>query len=179
MKQAAFTRDMFSQHIPKWQQYLLCLRDKPVHCLEVGSYEGRSALWMVENICTHPDSTMTCVDTFCIPPVARRFEENTRGIEKILPKKGLSGDVLKTLPVDHYSFIYIDGGHEGMNVMEDAVLAFPLLKLGGLLCFDDYEHWPGGNHIYWPNDAIDPFLMLWSAQLEVLDKGYQVWARRK
>jgi hypothetical protein len=36
----------------------------PTKALEVGSFEGRSALWMLENLLTHPDSTLTVVDTF-------------------------------------------------------------------------------------------------------------------
>ena len=41
-----------------------------------------------------------------------------------------------------YDIIYIDGSHEARDVLEDAVLAYRLLKIGGLLIFDDCVHPP-------------------------------------
>src|SRR5690606_20727301 len=79
-----------------------------------------------------------------------------------------------------YDVIYIDGGHEGVNVIEDAVHAFRLVKQGGLICFDDYE-WDGSGegpkHVL-PMRAIDAFLEIYAHKIEVLHKGYQVWIRR-
>lgn len=60
-----FTSDWFSQHIPVWTDVLRDLRGKPhLHFLEIGSYEGRSACWLLENILTHPGSRLTCIDIF-------------------------------------------------------------------------------------------------------------------
>jgi len=38
---------------------------------------------------------------------------------------------------EHFDFIYIDGAHEAKFVIQDAVLALPLLKPGGYILFDD------------------------------------------
>jgi hypothetical protein len=35
-------------------------------------------------------------------------------------------------------FIYVDGSHQAADVLSDAVLAWKLLKEGGVLIFDDY-----------------------------------------
>jgi hypothetical protein len=37
---------------------------RPVNFLELGSYEGRSTVWMLESLLTHPQSHITCVDPF-------------------------------------------------------------------------------------------------------------------
>lgn len=33
-------------------------------CLQVGSFEGASALWFAEHLLQHPDSTLICLDTW-------------------------------------------------------------------------------------------------------------------
>ena len=38
-----------------------------------------------------------------------------------------------------YDFIYIDGDHTAFAVLEDMVLSWKLLKIGGMLLVDDYE----------------------------------------
>ena len=110
--------------------------------LEVGCYEGQASTWMLKNTMAH----LTVVDTFAggedLPDEVNlldRFNENTKDfVEDIDVRIGKSGDVLKTLTPDTYDFIYIDGSHLAKNAMEDGVLAFPLLKKGGIMIFDDY-----------------------------------------
>ena len=36
--------------------------DNPINILELGAYEGRSAIFMLENFCKHEDSNLTTVD---------------------------------------------------------------------------------------------------------------------
>ena len=84
---------------------------------------------------------------------------------------------LRGLPLNWYSLIYIDGAHEGMNVFEDAVLSFRLLKAGGILVFDDYE-WTSKNRTIMPKRAIDAFLAIY-VHTTVLHKGWQVFVRKE
>jgi len=173
-----FTADWFSTRIPGWKRFLAELKGQPVHCLEIGSFEGRSALWLMENVCTHPDASLTCVDVWENADVQRRFDSNlSTKADKIVALRGPSWQELKKLPELHYSFAYIDGCHEGLNVMEDAVLAFRLVKPGGLICFDDYK-WRKPHRYRFPKDAIDPFLNLWGQEIELLEKKTQVWLRK-
>jgi hypothetical protein len=55
----------------------------------------------------------------------------------------------------------IDGCHWTANVLEDAVLAFPLLKPAGIMAFDDYL-WddPECNQEGRPKEAVDAFLAI-------------------
>jgi predicted O-methyltransferase YrrM len=62
---SSYAADYFSQHIPLSARLLACYRVRPrLRFLEVGSYEGRSAVWLLSNILTHPTSRLYCVDTF-------------------------------------------------------------------------------------------------------------------
>lgn len=58
-------------------------------------------------------------------------------------------------------FIYVDGSHQAADVLCDAVLAFRLLRVGGVLAFDDYlwaEDLPQGRDpLRCPKPAIDAF----------------------
>ena len=88
--------------------------------------------------------------------------------------------VLRTLPLDSYDFAYIDGCHATINVLEDAVLAFPLLKAGAIIAFDDYL-WddPKWNQEGQPKEAIDAFLSIYASKIELLHREYQVWVRKR
>mmetsp|Transcript_28592 Transcript_28592/g.83687 ORF Transcript_28592/g.83687 Transcript_28592/m.83687 type:complete len:131 (-) Transcript_28592:330-722(-) len=63
--------------------------------------------------------------------------------EKAVGAKGRDSlTVLTSLLVagaeESFDFVYVDGGHSPADVLSDAVLAFPLLRVGGVLVFDDY-----------------------------------------
>jgi hypothetical protein len=63
-------------------------------------------------------------------------------------------------------------------VLADAVLAWPLLKPGGLVCFDDYGWWLDPAPERSPKLAVDAFLAVMRGRCEVLKKDYQVWVRK-
>ena len=58
-----FTSDWVTQFVPSWQKHVIpaLAGRENVHWLEVGSFEGRSALWTLENVFTGSGSTITCV----------------------------------------------------------------------------------------------------------------------
>ncbi|HEY2919629.1 MAG TPA: class I SAM-dependent methyltransferase [Candidatus Binatia bacterium] len=118
------------------------MKDKPgVKALEVGSFEGRSALWFLVNVLSHPTSSITCVDIFDNPVVEGHFDKNmaiSGFSSKVIKVKARSDDALKQLKSGTYDFIYIDGSHVAKDVLVDAVLAWELLKPGGVVIFDDY-----------------------------------------
>ena len=60
----------------------------------------------------------------------------------------------------------------------DAVLAWPLLKPGGLVCFDDYGWWVDPAPEKSPKLAVDAFLTVMRGRCEVVRKDYQVWVRK-
>jgi predicted O-methyltransferase YrrM len=133
----------------------------------------------VEHVLTHPAATITCVDPWGDRKMERRFDRNVAASgksEQLVKRKGPSWRELRELPPGWFTFVHIDGCHEGLNVLEDAVLSFRLLRPGGLLCFDDYL-WQNDQRGHLPREAIDAFLGLYDRQIEVLDRGYQVWRR--
>jgi len=178
-----FTKDYTTPYVPLWEAHLSAFRGRPdVHFLEVGTFEGRTALWFLDNILTHPSSTMTIVDFFEDTGYEPRFDHNrahSGHASRWTKLKGRSVDVLPTLAGRRYDAIYIDGGHTAAEVYADAVLCWPMLKPGGIVSFDDYEwrlHRPVENR---PQQGIDRFLAEHADELEILHKAYTVMARRK
>lgn len=61
-----------------------------------------------------------------------------------------------------FDFIYVDGSHQSTDVIADAVLAFELVRSGGVIGFDDYS-WREGvasDVIRCPKLAIDAFVTI-------------------
>lgn len=184
-----FTSDWFSPNIPLWQDVLGHMRGQPVHALEVGSYQGMSAVWAMFNILTHPNATLTCVDTwegaYMYTPAQKRelmavFNHNTLSFgDRIIKKRGVSQEVLRTYaPRPQFDYVYVDGDHRAVSVLEDAVLAFKLLKVGGVLIFDDYKWDLPVPEIDRPFMAIDAFMKLYEPQVQVLHVAYQVYLKK-
>lgn len=183
-----FTTDWVTSKLPAWEKVLAPLKGKPdVQYLEIGVYEGRSAVWMLENILTHPTARLTGVDPFLGDFKDRCFAniERSEASEKVKLITGYSQVVMRELPLDSYDVIYIDGSHHKQDVLEDAVLSWRLLKEGGILIFDDYlfGREPPSKGGEAPTDvpklAIDPFVHCFDEQLEVLHNSFQLILRKK
>lgn len=198
-----FTKGWHFAHIPDWKNHLKELKGKPdIHALEIGSYEGFSAIWQIENILTHPTSTITCIDIFDEKVIEERFDLNieaTGAVYKVKKIKGSSEKMLRGLSLEKYDYVYIDACHLAKWVLSDAVLSWDLIKPGGLIIFDDYGFLPDRPIEYkptslsffdeylWkrkarktsPEPAIDAFLNIYKPYLEVVFKGWQVVVRKK
>ena len=159
----------------------------PTRILEIGSYEGRSACFLIEKL--NKPLEIHCIDTWeggaehknvDMALVKKRFDSNTKTAianskneVKLQVYTGRSDDVLSKMQAEYqqyFDFIYIDGSHVAADVLCDAVLAFRLLRSGGVMCFDDYL-WKDGspaNPINCPKVAIDAFTLIYCKQLEVM-----------
>ncbi|MBF2048249.1 MAG: tetratricopeptide repeat protein [Elainella sp. C42_A2020_010] len=173
-----FTHDWFTHNISAWEIHLKPFMHYPhVHGLEIGSFEGMSACWLLDHVLTHPQAKLTCIDLF----FQESFEANvalTGSAQKLIKLVGDSHCILRKLPSETYDFIYIDGCHLADHVQKDATLAWRLLKVGGLMIFDDYQ-WIDSSH---PGQetyrGIDGFLALAKHQIAVVYQGYQVIIRK-
>ncbi len=166
-----FTADWFTQNAAEWMRLLGHLRDKPSHGLEIGSYEGRSACWFLENLLTHDRSTLTCIDPWdgsdpCLAEetvaAEKLFDANTKPYGKVLKSKEKSKDVLPRFIEEDgqwYDFVYVDGDHEGYSVLYDLVLGWELVKPGGWIIADDYK-WTSAMLKNQPASAIDLWMNL-------------------
>lgn len=131
-------------------------KDKPIKYLEIGVHLGNTIEFMLNNILTHKDACAYGIDPWCwsgrfsgMPEVewnammTKRVDDlRERYTGRLQLIKGYSQVVLRdNLFPDHYfDLIYIDGQHHALNVLYDFVLTWPLLKIGGIMVFDDYDH---------------------------------------
>lgn len=176
--------DSFSARAPRWEIDLAPFAGQPdLQFLEVGSFEGYSACWLMDNVLTQPNSYLTCVDPF--QKSKELFEHNvgqTGASERVMRVAGYSHRVLPTLTPEHYHFIYLDASHQQINTLEDAVLAWRLLRRDGLMTFDDYLLKDSRLSQLFrherPDIAIDAFLRVYEGRYKVLHRGYHVTVRK-
>lgn len=181
-----FTADWFTEHIPIWQQALASYAGRPnVQYLEIGVWEGRSAIWMLENVLTHPSSGMVAVDLWGAgdAQVARQRwlanVERSGAADRVTTIQGFSQVELRKLALDRFDIIYIDGSHRAADTLEDAVLCWRLLKPGGVVIFDDYR-WQAYLPISErPQKAIEDFYWYYRTAIETIHVEYQVIFRKK
>jgi predicted O-methyltransferase YrrM len=176
-------------HFPTWAALLAPYREVPARVLEVGSWEGRSALFFLNYL---PQSQLVCIDTFegseehwahpeafaeDLPEIERRFDANLAPfVGRIDKRKAPSAMALAELGIAgrRFDIAYIDGSHRSADVYSDGVLAWSMLVSGGIMIFDDYE-WeympdPKSN----PRLGIDSFIRAFEGLYRVVHKGFQV-----
>jgi hypothetical protein len=87
-----------------------------------------------------------------------RFLKNTAPWrDRVVIHTGPSFETLSHLR-RQFDAIYVDGWHTAYGALADAVMAWPRLKLGGLMVFDDYLWLPpereGEKKISWPERKL-------------------------
>ena len=155
----------------------------PIKYLEIGTFYGANAITIAHTYANSDGSEVHCIDPWCDyqeyeeykteqPNIYSTFLENIENSgckDKFKIHRDFSHNVLPTFKDDYFDIIYIDGNHEPKYVLEDAVLSFRKLKIGGYLIFDDVE---------WGNTSIgiNSFLNAYKDYLEiVLLKNYQLF----
>ena len=190
-----FTEDWFSENNPEkvvrqFDEFLSEFKDKPSTFLEIGSFEGMSTIWMLENILINKESRLFCIDAWAewTGDAFVRFVENINksGLKnKVDIIKGDSSTYLSIFPDEYFDFIYIDGNHDEKAVIKDAILSFRILKKGGIIAFDDYllgiryPDSPGSKAMNGiTKTAIDYFVGVFEDEIEVIYKDYQLWIKK-
>ena len=199
-----FTKDWFSWAPQVWEQLIPLLPEgKTYACadygirrfLEIGSFEGRSAVWIMENMMREHDM-LICVDTWRggeehgtenMTEVWDRFVNNMRVAFDKYPNryyesfKTTSTNYLAGAISDEeeFDFIYIDGSHIARDVLTDACMAWQVLKPKGIMVFDDYLWGDPRDILHRPKVAIDAFVNMFAEEVEVVHSGYQLVVRKK
>ena len=193
------SQDWFSHNIPIWEPYIddllstLPLGRAP-RALEVGSWEGRSAVYILTKICNTSDSLLVCIDHFDLLRTVAGRERHAKVVHnltltgspfRILDEFSIPG--LMTILNEEalanqdggFDFVYIDGSHEADDTFLDAELAWRLTRPGGLIILDDYR-WDRepASSMHHPARGIDAFMTLHEGQFELLHKEYQVILRK-
>lgn len=190
-----FTNNWFDGHKNTWTQLLNHVN--PTRILEVGSYEGKSTTFLIEKLANQKNIEIHCVDSWEggienkaggfaeseMTEVEARFHHNIKTAQNrvsndanIVLHKGTSNRELPRLIAQgmqgYFDFIYIDGSHQAPDVLLDSVLSFELLRINGVIAFDDYlwqEPLPGGTDpIRCPKSAIDAFTNIYCRKLRII-----------
>lgn len=185
-----FSSDWTSGHYANWERLFAPIVGDVRTVLEVGSWEGRSAIFFLEFF---KQAKITCIDSFVggaeqhypdhareIPLIEARFDRNLAPfgarVEKIKATSVAGLDGLKGRTFD---FIYIDGDHRRDQAWIDTLLAWPLVKDGGTIMWDDAVYRVGNPPEPGPAEAIVPFVASHANELRVLHRGRQLVARRE
>ena len=136
------SNDYFSSHALYFYDLLIKL-PKNFEYLEIGSYEGNSALYVSMNF---PESNVTCVDLWegveeyegkDFSVIEKNFDSNLQGLNNINKIKSSSDNFFIKNKI-MFDFIYIDGNHKFDYVFRDCENAWRFLNKGGFLVCDDY-----------------------------------------
>jgi SAM-dependent methyltransferase len=184
-----FSQDWFSNHIPAWERILSRIR--PLRLIEIGCFEGRATSYMIQRCSEFGPLSLCCIDTWSgsvdLSParmvgVEDRFDYNVAlAISKVTTKVDFrklklssSSALIQLLSTGEKRFdlIYIDGSHNAPDVLLDAVLAFRLLRTGGIMILDDYlwtmEPQRSVDLLNTPKLAIDAFTSIYMRKLRIL-----------
>ena len=144
--------------------------------LEVGCYEGLSSFYVLSeykfvnafflDIWDMPNPNSKTLSTN-FDLIEKAFDQNLSGFDFKKMKNDSVVSMRKLLKENvNFDFIYIDGSHNGEDILSDAIEAFKILKVNGLMFFDDFlQH--DDNRILQSYLGIDKFLSLYSDYLKI------------
>ena len=184
----ALSTDWTSRFFPVWASVLAARREQALDVLEIGSWEGRSAIFFLRYL---PSCRLTCIDSFAgsaehalrlkwsrqLPHIEQRFDANLAEFAGRFEKiKALSSQALTGLVAARRRFdlIYVDGSHNSADVLADAVASWQMLDEGGLIIFDDYEWSFFAEQSDRPKLGIDAFHTRHRGEYRELHRGEQL-----
>jgi predicted O-methyltransferase YrrM len=173
IKNFQISMDWFSSQSYFFKYFMMKL-DKNFKYLEIGSFEGNSAIFVSSNF---PASKITCVDPWVnyeenkhidLPNIEKIFDKNTKNFRNIKKIKKTSENFYITNK-EKYNFIYIDGYHKYEYVLKDCLSSWKILIPGGFLVCDDYiwEYYKKDVKLN-PCFAINEFLQIINKEAKVL-----------
>ena len=200
-----YTKDWFHWAPDVWLQLVPMMPGRK-RFLELGSFEGRSTVWTIENM-MEDGGEIVCIDTWeggeehilaqnandtveRFDTAEKNFDDNIEVIKKKFPlrnvrkRKGETYGQLGLMVEEErlmypFDFIYIDASHIAKDVMTDACLAWPMLKPGGIMVFDDYMWGDPRDLLHRPKMAVDCFVDMFAEELDVRHMAYQFIVQKK
>ena len=182
-----YTSDWLPSSINNFENNLLPLKDNINKILEIGSYEGRSSVWFLNNIMNNENSRLYCIDPFFATSNYKdNFLHNTNISHNntkinIIENTSLLGLSQLIVTKKQFNIIYINGTHYSRDINQDLVISWHLLTINGLLIFDDYLFSGFKENIdskLLPKDIMEHFLSTISNQYEVIHKDYQLLIKK-
>lgn len=146
----SFSEDWFSGNIPVWEKIIKeeFSEKTKLKYLEIGTFEGRSAIYISE---TFNNIDVSCVDPFdeyeTVKSLAKE-QEMKKVYETFLSNIRILNNKVKHFKVRSNEFfkdnnfffdiIYIDGSHYYLDVQDDFRNSLNCLNKGGIIIFDDF-----------------------------------------
>ncbi|KAI0773707.1 glycosyl transferase [Fomes fomentarius] len=189
------TQDWFSFNIETWRGLFKHITSPSPRVLEIGSWEGRSAVFLLTELCGE-GGELVCIDHFDSMETdagRERYRKVTHNLSltgrryRIINQFSVPG--LVSLITDEistespgYDWIYVDGSHEADDTFLDGELAWRLARNGAIVIFDDYR-WnkEPEDSVHHPKRGIDAFLTLHAGEYTRLssDTQYQMIIKKK
>ncbi len=155
--------------------------------LEIGSYEGRSALFFAD---LFKGIKISCVDTWTgsdehnginFHLIEKNFDQNVKPLKdnKILTKFKMTSDKFFDQNKNKFDFIYLDGDHSNKQVQKDLLNSWSFLKSNGFLLIDDYMWWYYKDLKNNPASAVNSFLIENIDQIKKMVIWHQVLLQKK
>lgn len=170
-------------------------RANPKRILEIGTFAGTS---LIEMLRLYPDAKGVAIDSW------KNYNEDNlsiminieqNNVEKIfyenVIKAGMServtalkGDSIERIASllrtgEKFDFIYVDGSHKCLDCYADMVMAWSLLRKGGVLAVDDvlyhYVRVLNGQLLDYPLKAKEHFMEKFAGQYEVISDSYRLF----
>ncbi|ELS05061.1 tetratricopeptide repeat protein [Xenococcus sp. PCC 7305] len=164
-----FEQDNFSYRIPLIEPHLQHLvNQESTNILEIGNYQGMSSCWLLDKILTAPDSKLTCLD--------REFDSKLQ--DNLLKAKAkhkvnlMAGDIhenLNSLSPNIFDLANLqDRRKQWEYVNQSTALVWRLMKVGGIIIFNDYGWHRNDMPELNPKKGIDNFLNSIPSQWEII-----------
>ena len=188
------TQDWFSGNIPLWMSYIPLVGTPNPRILEIGSWEGRSASFLLTSPLCANGGSIVCIDhfdLFATPAGKERHKKVLHNLSltgrpfRVVEKFSVPGlmTLLEEAVKDEaagFDWVYIDGSHKADDTFLDAELAWRLANEGAIFIFDDYL-WGVQPHDspHHPKPGVDAFMKLHEHEFEVISSSYQMALRKK
>ena len=137
--------DWFSSNYNIWQKLFndKNLRNKKINYLEIGSFEGRSTIFVAESLIK---ANLYIVDTFKgsdehnkidFNLVYKNFKDNTKYFSKRLTISRMSSKKFFKINKNKFNLIYIDGSHFSDDVKNDFNNSLKIANKDCIIILDD------------------------------------------
>ncbi len=155
--------------------------------LEIGSYEGRSALFFLD---LFKNSKISCVDTWVgsdehkevnFNSIESNFDYNIKSLKDNMQiyKFKMTSDEFFKKNKNKFDFIFVDGDHSNDQVLKDLKNAWSFLNKNGFLLIDDYMWWYYKDLKNNPAFSVNSFIEKNISQINKLIVWHQVLIQKK
>ena len=179
IEEKLFEKKWFLNNFEVFNYFLPEDQNQKFNYLEIGSYEGLSFL-NVKHF--YKNSFATAIDIWSRPNfnsedigldldvAEKNFDYNLKDYKNFEKKKNDSVIELRNIIKKNffYDFIYVDGSHNGEDVIVDAIESFKILKIDGIMIFDDAMVKFDTNKKYQAYEGVIFFLKMFKKQIKIL-----------